>query len=158
MSWLNLCRMVVPHCFQIFVYANSCEKLLQDFLFFCILFIHFFNISSTFFAFLKFPHLPFGCQNSSFWQMSLSQVSLKGPYADHILIPQGSTGSSIFIWYQMKAHIFLIANPNFSFKFLCSFGDITKSVKLIGIPENNFLCIFIIASSPGCILSFASGE
>ena len=29
------------------------------------------------------------------------------------------------------------------------FGDITKSVKLIGIPENNFLCIFIIASSPG---------
>ena len=32
---------------------------------------------------------------------------------------------------------------------LCSFGDITKSVKLNGIPENNFLCIFIIASSPG---------
>ena len=25
----------------------------------------------------------------------------------------------------------------------------TKNVKLIGIPENNFLCIFIIASSPG---------
>ena len=24
----------------------------------------------------------------------------------------------------------------------------TKNVKLIGIPENNFLCIFIIASSP----------
>ena len=30
-----------------------------------------------------------------------------------------------------------------------SFGVITKSVKLNGIPENNFLCIFIIASSPG---------
>ena len=25
----------------------------------------------------------------------------------------------------------------------------TKNVKLIGIPENNFLCIFILASSPG---------
>ena len=25
----------------------------------------------------------------------------------------------------------------------------TKNVKSIGIPENNFLCIFILASSPG---------
>ena len=49
----------------------------------------------------------------------------------------------------MKAHIFLIANPKFQLQILCSFGDIIKSVKLIGIPENNFLCIFIIASSPG---------
>ena len=30
----------------------------------------------------------------------------------------------------------------------CGFGDMTKIVKLIGIPENN-LCIFILASSPG---------
>ena len=75
-------------------------------------------------------------------------VSIKGPYADHILIPQGSTGSSVFFLYQMKAHIFLIANPKFQLQILCSFGDITKSVKLIGIPENN-LCIFIIASFPG---------
>ena len=49
----------------------------------------------------------------------------------------------------MKAHIFLIANPKFELQILCSFGDITKSMKLIGIPENNFLCIFITASSPG---------
>ena len=49
----------------------------------------------------------------------------------------------------MKAHIFQIANPKFQLQILCSFGDITKSVKLNGIPENNFLCIFIIASSPG---------
>ena len=49
----------------------------------------------------------------------------------------------------MKARIFLIANPKFQLQILCSFGDITKSVKLIGVPENNFLCIFIIASSPG---------
>ena len=48
----------------------------------------------------------------------------------------------------MKAHIFLIANPKFQVQILCSFGDIIKSVKLNGIPENN-LCIFIIASSPG---------
>ena len=49
----------------------------------------------------------------------------------------------------MKAHIFLIANPKFQLQILCSFGDRTKSVKLNGIPENNFLCIFITASSPG---------
>ena len=55
----------------------------------------------------------------------------KGPYADHILIPQGWTGSSIFFRYQMKAHIFLIANPKFQFPILRSFGDITKRVKLI---------------------------
>ena len=55
---------------------------------------------------------------------------VNGPYADHILIPQGSTGSSIFFWYQMKAHIFLISNPKFQLQILCSFGDTTKSVKL----------------------------
>ena len=32
---------------------------------------------------------------------------------------------------------------------LWSFRDMTKNVKLIGIPESNFFCIFIIASSPG---------
>ena len=75
--------------------------------------------------------------------------NLKGRYADHILIPKGSTGSYTFFWYQMKAHMFLIANPKFRLQILYSFGAITKSVKLNGIPENNFLCIFIIASSPG---------
>ena len=30
-----------------------------------------------------------------------------------------------------------------------SFGDMAEIVKLIGIPINNFLCIYIIASSPG---------
>ena len=49
----------------------------------------------------------------------------------------------------MKAYIFLIANPKFQLQILYSYGDITKSVKLNGIPENNFSCIFIIASSPG---------
>ena len=42
-----------------------------------------------------------------------------------------------------------MSNPNFQHQILCSFGDISESVKLIGIPENNFLCIFIIASSTG---------
>ena len=50
---------------------------------------------------------------------------------------------------QMKAHIFLIANPKFELQIRCSFGDITKSVKFNGIPENDLLYIFIIASSPG---------
>ena len=49
----------------------------------------------------------------------------------------------------MKVHIFLVANPKFQLQIVCSFGDMTKNVKFIGIPENNFLCIFIIASSPG---------
>ena len=44
--------MVLPHFLQILVYANSCENLLQDFWFFCILFI--FNISSTIFTFWNF--------------------------------------------------------------------------------------------------------
>ena len=73
----------------------------------------------------------------------------KGPYADHILIPQGSTGSSTFFDIKWKPIIFLVANPKFQLQILCSFEDITKYVKLNGIPENNFLCIFIIASSPG---------
>ena len=51
----------------------------------------------------------------------------------------------------MKAHIFLIANPKFQLQILCSFEDTTQSVKLNGIPENNFLCIFIIASFPGVL-------
>ena len=49
----------------------------------------------------------------------------------------------------MKAHIFLVANPKFQLQILCSFGYMTKNVKYIDTPENNFLCIFIIASSPG---------
>ena len=75
------------------------------------------------------------------------------PYADHILIPQGSTGSSTFFWYPTKGLIFLFANPKFQLQILCSFGDITKNVKLIYIPKNN-LCIFIIASSPGVQTAF----
>ena len=58
----------------------------------------------------------------------------KGPYADHILIPQAQP-EVVYFLYQMKAHIFLIANPKFQLQILCSFGDITKSVKLNGIPE-----------------------
>ena len=49
----------------------------------------------------------------------------------------------------MKAHIFLIANLKFHLQTPCSFGDMAENVKLIGIPINNFLCIYIIASSPG---------
>ena len=45
-----------------------------------------------------------------------------------------------FFLYQIKAHIFLVANPKFQLQILCSFGDMTKNVKFIGIPENNFLC------------------
>ena len=40
----------------------------------------------------------------------------KGPYADHILIPQGSTGSSIFL-IPNKPIFFWLQIQNFSFKF-----------------------------------------
>ena len=42
-----------------------------------------------------------------------------------------------------------MANPKFQLQILCSFGDITNSVKINGKSENNFLCIFIIASFLG---------
>ena len=42
---------------------------------------------------------------------------LKGPYADHILIPQGSTGSSIFFDIKWKPIFFLLQIQNISFKF-----------------------------------------
>ena len=38
----------------------------------------------------------------------------------------------VYFLYQMKAHIFLIANPKFQLQILWSFADITKSVKLNG--------------------------
>ena len=31
------------------------------------------------------------------YMIGYQTVDIKGPYADHILIPQGSTGSSIFV-------------------------------------------------------------
>ena len=74
---------------------------------------------------------------------------LKGPYADHILIPQGSTGSSTFFDIKWKPIFFWLQIQNLSFKFFVVLEIWQKNVKLIGIPENNFLCIFILASSPG---------
>ena len=55
---------------------------------------------------------------------------LKGPYADHILIPQGSTGSSTFFDIKWKPIFFWLQIQNFS-QILCSFGDMTKNVKLM---------------------------
>ena len=45
--------------------------------------------------------------------------------------------------------IFLIANLKFRLQTSCNFRDLAENVKLRGIPINNFLCIFIIASSLG---------
>ena len=41
----------------------------------------------------------------------------KGPYADHILIPQGSTWSSIFFYIKWKPIFFWLQIQNFGFKF-----------------------------------------
>ena len=43
---------------------------------------------------------------------------LKGPYANHILIPQGSTGSSKFFDIKWKPIFFWFQIQNFRFKFL----------------------------------------
>ena len=61
----------------------------------------------------------------------------------------GAQPEVVYFLISNESSYFFIANPKFQLQILCSFGDITISVKLIGIPENNFLCIFIIASSPG---------
>ena len=44
-------------------------------------------------------------------------IVIKGPYADHILIPQGSTASSIFFDIKWKPIFFWLQIQNFSFKF-----------------------------------------
>ena len=69
-----ICEMVPPHSSKIFVYANSFEKLPQNLCPLCILFIciHLLYQCTN----LKFPHLPFGCQNPSSWKMSLLRSSL----------------------------------------------------------------------------------
>ena len=54
----------------------------------------------------------------------------------------------VYFLISNESPYFSDANPKFQLQILCSSGDITKSVKLNGIPEND-LCIFIIASSPG---------
>ena len=41
----------------------------------------------------------------------------------------------VYFLISMKAHISLIANSKFQHQILCTFGDITKRVKLNGIPE-----------------------
>ena len=49
-------------------------------------------------------------------QKTLRKWPLKGPYAYHILIPQGSTGSSIFFDIKWKPIFFWLQVQNFSFK------------------------------------------
>ena len=44
-------------------------------------------------------------------------LQIKGPYADQILIPQGSTGSSIIFDIKWKPIFFWLQIQNFSFKF-----------------------------------------
>ena len=43
-------------------------------------------------------------------------IWLNGPYVDHI-VPPGLNREQYNFWYQMKAHIFLIANPKFQLQF-----------------------------------------
>ena len=103
-----------------------------------------------------FSDCAFSCSHQTlyhfcFWPQSVLLIYPWSMLKDFMLIKFSSPRAQpevVHFWYQMKAHFFLIANPKFHLQILCSFGDITKSVKLIGIQQNN-LCIFIIASSPG---------
>ena len=76
---------------------------------------------------------------------------LKGPYADHILIPQGSTGSSAFFDIKWKPIFFWLQIQNFSFKFFVVLAIWQKKKKKKKIEINWY-------TRKGCILSFASGE
>ena len=51
------------------------------------------------------------------WDFLFQRRDIKGPYADYILIPQGSTGSSIFFDIKWKPIFFWLQIQNFSFKF-----------------------------------------
>ena len=55
----------------------------------------------------------------------------------------------VYFLISNESPYFCYCKSKISAQIPCSFGDITKSVNLNGIPENNFLCIFIAASSPG---------
>ena len=55
--------------------------------------------------------------DKSSWRFEILEESIKGPYADHILIPQGSTGSSIFFDTKLKPLFFWLQIQNVSFKF-----------------------------------------
>ena len=66
----------------------------------------------------------FNFRNFNWWnclavqyKLHFTQIVLKGPYADHILIPQGSTGSITFSDIKWKPIFFLFQIQNFSFKF-----------------------------------------
>ena len=73
-------------------------------------------------------------------------AAFKGPYVDHIVTPQGSTGSSIFFDIKWKPIFFWFQIQNFSLKF---FVVLEIWQKCEFIPVNNLLCVFISASSPG---------
>ena len=49
----------------------------------------------------------------------LQSVDFKGPYADHILIPQGTTGSSTFFISNETESLYfsIFKSKNFNFKF-----------------------------------------
>ena len=72
--------------------------------------------------------------------------------------PQGSTRSSTFFWYQMKAHIFLIITPKFQLRIHCTLAVVAENVPFSSIPILIFSCIFITVSPQCHILIFASGE
>ena len=56
--------------------------------------------------------------NSKIWKKKpFLEKCLKGPYADYILIPQGSTGGSIFFDIKWKPIFFWLQIQTFSFKF-----------------------------------------
>ena len=84
--------------------------------------------------------------NSSHIKKMPASTSIKMVCSHCILIPQGSTGSKIFVCVcQMKAHIFLIMTPKFQLQIHYTLEVIAENVPISGIPIFIFLCIFIIA-------------
>ena len=71
----------------------------------------------------------------------------KGPYADHILIPQVATGSSAFCLVSDKSPYFSHDNPKISASNSLYFGSYRRKCTDFWYTNIHFVCIFITASS-----------
>ena len=74
-------------------------------------------------------------------------MNLKGPYADHILIPLGSTGRSTFFDIKWKPIFFWLQIQNFSFKFFVVL-EIQQKCEINWYTRKYFLMYFHISLIP----------
>ena len=69
------------------------------------------------------------------------QLAIKGPYADHILIPRAQP-EVVYFLISNESPSFLIVNPKFQLQILCCFGVITKKCEIKWYTRKQFLMYF----------------